>query len=252
MILNYTCRPSRIILLASLVMVIVLLLAASKGAWHRVQANTRMSVDEKADLLAINDAANGSYRMLLYDPRTGAQKSILDGIHVSQFSFSEKGRLAYSVFRGPASTLTTSPTSIYIWDTQQPNSAPFNISPNAATTDVPLAWSPDGRYLTFESFLDFGNRSLYVWDGTTIIDITPANLSKIDKTYDEVSWSLDERLAFTVDTDDGKYPHMRDVHEIYLWNGKTTTDLSQNPQGDDREPRWSANGRLAFLPYRKL
>src|SRR5687768_9990692 len=40
------------------------------------------------------------------------------------------------------------------------------------------------------------------------------------------------------------------MSEIYLWDGSTTSNLSQNPTGRDSDPVWSADGRLAFLSER--
>jgi hypothetical protein len=101
-----------------------------------------------------------------------------------------------------------------------------------STGGYPVAWSWDGRNLAYVSGHVDGV-TLFTWDGEDVLPIyhSPSLISGI-------TWGLDGRLAFT--------ERGRDA-EVFIWDGYTTTNLSQNPAGEDRSPAWSGDGRLAFL-----
>jgi Tol biopolymer transport system component len=107
-----------------------------------------------------------------------------------------------------------------------------------------LTWSPDGSYLAYVSTQANG-ATLFIWNGESNIPIHHSSESISD-----MAWSHDGRLAFTVFLKKEVFPYEDDTAEIFIWDGKTTTSLSQNPTGDDRSPAWNKDGQLAFLSER--
>lgn len=136
-------------------------------------------------------------------------------------------------------------SEIYLLDTEATDQQAVNITQMPTTEEILSGWSPDGQYLTFESHQD-DERLLYVWDGKTIINITPENLPEPALSY-TLDWSDNGLLAITVrfgyDSEDTQM-------EIYLWDGNKTVSLSQNQIGEDSRADWSADGRIAFLSNR--
>ena len=176
--------------------------------------------------------------LMLYDPRERTETMLLD--HVQTFVLARDGRVA---FTRPDET----DNDLYVFDPSTPALPPINISPNTATSDYPIVWSPDGHYLAFGSYsyLD-GNRRIYVWDGDNATDITPEKVMIAAEHY-QVSWSDDGRLAITVSFG---YLDGDPEPEIYLWDGDTTINLSQNPGGWDGNASWSRNGKVVFRSIR--
>lgn len=238
--LNYIREQSRNISRLALIL-IWLVLFISTGGWNHALAYTQQNFSDKTDMLAYTVKTVGPNTALkLYDPRTDTSKLIHVDSDDIDFSFSANGRLAYSSNSGDTS-------QIYVVDTLSPNSSPINISQDRTAKNSPLAWSRDGRYLAFISESHDKKILLNVWDGNTTVNITPSDLVDTDE-YDELSWSVNDRLAFTVRFADGQ--GQSDPSEIYLWNGKKTTSFSQNPTGDDEGPTWNTDGRIAFLSKR--
>jgi len=200
-----------------------------------------ISRNSQRDLLAIGFTNFvGKTRIVLYDPQRHLSAKILDNIDFPGFKISVNQRIAFSS-NGEGSA------EVYVLDTHLTHTPPVNISQNALTRDHALAWSPDGRYLAFQSVVDStGEALLYVWDGEKSINITPTDMDDTAERY-EVAWSFDGRLAFT--TGFG-ITSTYQPSEIYLWDGSTTINLSQNPTGEDHAPVWSADGRLAFTSQR--
>jgi Tol biopolymer transport system component len=172
----------------------------------------------------------------MYDLGHGISATVLPIVDFYDFSFSADGRLAFSL-------IEQDNAEIYIANTQFLDAPPINIPHNLTTDDYPLGWSPDGRFLAFASYIDEQNALIYVWDGKKAINITPENMPETAEAY-SVSWSLDGRLAFNI-----QYGFTAEAapSEIYLWDGNTTTNLSQTPFDGDYVPTWSEDGRLAFL-----
>jgi hypothetical protein len=218
--------------------------------WPRIQLSlllillfpfTTVAQSTPPDKLAyIVNTAEGTPEKL-YDPLTQSNSLLQSDIKFPMFTqvnVSIDGRLAFS-------TSQDSNTDIYILNTQVPNSTSMNITQSPKADNYPLGWSPDGRYLAFESYISH-DLSIYIWNGESIINITPHGLYPIISDYVQgISWSSDDRLAFTVWNLNGTDPS-----EIYLWDGKRTTSVSQNPTGRDEGPVWNTNDQLAFLSAR--
>ena len=222
---------------------LMLILAAGVGA---------QTEPENADMLAYISNEN---QLMLYDPRDRTETKLLDD--VGTFLMSRDGRGAFT-------KLDETDTDLYIFDPAAPHIAPINISQNSAMNYYPVAWSPDGHYLTFAAFsrkssdyfytwiyqggykVSTKNQLLYVWDGEKTINIMPdSELGIADGFY--VDWSDEGRLAFTIQYGSSNL----DVPaEIYLWDGNKTINLSQNPEGWDSAGRWNKNGQWLFWSSR--
>ncbi len=208
-------------------------------------ANSPTALDTASDhdmlIYVVKNYGESANAQVLYDPDADVRTPIT-GIKLdafwTRFSFSSDRQLAYMVGdRGDA--------DIYMWDSEVADAASVNITASPGTDDVPLGWSPDGRYLAFTSAQAGQSAALYLWDGATVTNITSdsgATISGVD-----VAWGADNQLAFTAwfTGSAGAYSG-----EVYLWNGEQVLNVSQNPTAEDRAPAWSADGRLAFLSAR--
>ena len=175
-------------------------------------------------------------QLIFYEPVNGLHTQILSEWDIDEFSLSNDYRLAFSSSQRGS-------RKIYVLDYPFTENTPIEIVPEMFAKNTLLSWSPDGRYLLFDS-VQAGNKKLSVWDGKGIVDIYNY-LGQVD----EVAWSLNGQLAFT-DFYTFVSPHEGDSSEIFLWDGKATVSISQNPSGEDRFPAWNQDGQLAFLSER--
>ncbi len=212
-----------------------------------VSAQDELPAD-RTDMLAYVSNEN---RLMLYDPRERTETTVLE--NVSTFKLGQDGRVAFT-------KLDENDTDLYVFDPATPDLAPINISQNPAANHYPVAWSPDGHYLAYVSFRESSDnppylwiyqgrylassddQALYVWDGEKAANVMPNNgLDRASGFF--VDWSYDGRLAFRAEygwSDSDTPP------EIYLWDGKTTTNLSQNPERHDGGVVWNKAGQLMF------
>jgi Tol biopolymer transport system component len=179
----------------------------------------------------------GSY--YLYDPGRQVATPLDASGEYAPFAWNANGRLAFMSGEGG--------TDVFVLDTKVADASPVNISNSSATHEEIYGWSPDGRYLAFSEAQPAGNYLLRLWDGESVIDVLPDSTSHLPP-YPGLAWRDDGWLAFHA------YPPGERMgsgfFEIYLWDGETTTNISQNPTGDDTDATWSADGRLAFRSVR--
>jgi Tol biopolymer transport system component len=234
-VFNYHLFHIRDVLLFSFICLIFLM--AVVGETHHVQAVRDGNPDEPSDLLALSiTPASGNKSFILYNPKTGDRRTLLIDAnpYIIDFNFSPKGLFAYS-----SATHSVDDTEIYVLDTNQQDASPVNISQGMPGFKTLSGWSRDGKYLAFISNFS----TLYLWDGKQVIDITPTNQDAASGDHLRISylsWSYDGRLLLAIGGQNLK-------DQVYLWDGSTTMNLSQNPSEDANNSSWSADGRVAFL-----
>jgi Tol biopolymer transport system component len=180
----------------------------------------------------LEDSA-GKQQLILYDPISKTQTQILPDWTIDEFSLSSKNRFAFVSSHDGNS-------NIYILDFPFTDNTPKEITFDASAKITPISWSPNGRYLLFCSVLA-ENKKLSLWDGKNFSDIYIYHGE-----IGETAWSANGQLAFTEFFINAPLPY-KDPSEVYLWDGKSTRSVSQNPFGEDRYPAWSKDGQLAFL-----
>lgn len=195
-------------------------------------------LNSDADVLAyaITNYQGGS-TISVYDPYADEHTIIYESDDLlHRLRYSSVGRIAFSSWHEDKAT-------IYVLDSQTTPISLTNLSQELNLSGYPLGWSPDGHYLAFVSFESDDSLSIRLWDGKIATNITPDDMNDTPQSYD-VAWSPDGRLAFTVWFG---FSNDSTVPEIYLWDGNSTANLSQNSGGDDRSPIWSADSQIAFL-----
>ncbi|WP_119070339.1 WD40 repeat domain-containing protein [Aggregatilinea lenta] len=224
-------RVSRLAILV-LVGMILILSASLSSIYAQGNASNR-------DKLAYVSNDN---HLILYDPHDHSETILLEDVR--SFRLGRDGRIAFT------RSYTNDP-ALYVFDPTMPDLAPIDVSQNPTVESYPLAWSPDGRYLAFALYQEssdysISDHSIYVWDGEASTNITPDNgLDTAKRFY--VDWSHDGRLAFTVIYG---WSTVDIPAEIYVWDGNSTMNLSQNPEGEDWRVRWGMSGQLMFASYR--
>lgn len=187
-------------------------------------------------LVYVINELSGESQLIFYDPVKDIHAPILSGWEIDTISLSIKNQLAFSSSHEGNS-------EIYILDYPFTDNVPVNITHDKSTDDNVFSWSPDGHYLVFRSEQVDG-KTLSIWDGNAVSSIHQYKVQ-----IGELSWSLDNRLAFT-EFYTFVLPYEGDQNEIFIWDGNTTTSVSQNPSGNDRSPSWNTDGELAFLSER--
>jgi hypothetical protein len=177
------------------------------------------------------------YSLKLHDRHRNMSATLASNVDFYDFSFSADGRLAFSL-------INENYHEIYIADSQSADVVPLNSIQNSG--NYLLAWSHDGRYMAFTTSIDDQNL-LKVWDGETVINITPDNV--VDSATPHYgTWNSDGWLAFSVGNTD------TDSDKIYVWNGKTVINITPDDKaniGPTYDLDWSSDGRLAFsMGYR--
>jgi Tol biopolymer transport system component len=183
------------------------------------------------DLAYIQD-----HQLFFYDPESNAYTPILPGWEIYAFSLSANNRLAFS-------SAQNGNNSIYILEYPFTQNTPTEITPDKASENTSPSWSPDGRYLLFDSVRADGKK-LVLWDGNHFLD-----LYHHEGEIREITWNSSDQLAFT-EFLDNEHSSGKDPAEVYIWDGNAVVSASQNPSGEDRFPAWSQDGQLAFLSNR--
>lgn len=168
--------------------------------------------------------------LMLFDPISRMSVPILSSPNLAQLQLSANGLLAFS-------GISDQHRGVYVMDIRRPLTPPLKITEQVS---YPLAWSRDGRYLAFMTKTNNTNTAIHLWDGETVIDITPSDSSDSTGYYGVTTsgWSHDGRLAFTF--------FWGTERSIYIWDGHKTFDLREGVYSDNYAPTWDHTGRLAF------
>jgi len=160
-------------------------------------------------------------------------------ISIDEFTWSSDGRLAFTIFDTPEGDNS----EIFIWD----GAKTVSLTQNPTGMDRYPAWSVDG-HLAFLSERA-GAYDIFIWDGTTTINGLPdvhsfSNIAPSLTDYNTMPvWSSSGSLIF-----DGSGPG-DDHYQIYEWDGKLATNISQNPNFDNSSPHWRSDGYWSFGGY---
>ena len=222
---------------------------------------------------------DGDATYFRYDPHTDSQTAITTTAGLTSISVSVDGRIALS----SCALLDTCDHGITVVDAGNapmqinPDTAPYSYSLgwrpdgqflafsagqsedehqlyvwNATTAALTLlgdfpgiayaAWSPDSRWLAYSTGRSEDDYQLYVWDSSTTTLIAPGDHADITGPFVPV-WrpnksGSDNLLAFSAT--------LGNDAEIFVWDGTTITNISQNPDTADTAPMWSSDGQLAF------
>lgn len=203
-----------------------------------------VGADENTDLLLVNVSGNQAENIALdvYDPAAGASTPLLANYRANNTAYarpilSADGRLAFSSsFEGHMAA--------HVLDTYHLDQLVQTVTSVGADDEYPLAWSPDGHKLAYQSIPQQNNATIAVWDGGTSVDVTPQAGTLPIIQYINVLWSPDaHKLAFQSYQNDSS-------GRMYVWDGSTLSDVT--PAEIDERPvyydslAWSADGRLAF------
>jgi WD40-like Beta Propeller Repeat len=157
-------------------------------------------------------------------------------VHLGEYAWSKDGRLAFTEFYGFAGEVQ--PAEIFLWD----GKTVYSISQNPSGEDGNPAWNQNGQ-LAFNSVQE-GKYNIFVWDGTTTINGLPdkktfKNIApEIPGYYYDPVWTSSGTISFS-----GAEGHYA---QIYEWDGKKVTEISNNPNFPNVGQSWSKNGFWAF------
>src|SRR5258708_15676404 len=178
------------------------------------------------------DASQGDWDIYLWD-RTKLTNITQSPENEFFPIWSNDGRLAYLSTSAPLASdqnYSNIALTVYVWD--------GNTSSRVGAMDgnpfVLPSWSPKGQ-LAYIGLAN-GKHHVFVWDGTSSIDVLPGATAGED-----LSWGADGRLAFSAySTSDA---------EVYVWDGKMAVNISQHADYDGG-PAWGPDGKLAFTSNR--
>jgi hypothetical protein len=132
---------------------------------------------------------------------------------------------------------------IFVWDGK--STFLFQRSePNTDDKETTYSWGTDGR-LSLAS-VQHDKLEMAVWDGVTFTDGTP-DLVRYTLSdpglYPSLYWTNTGLLAFTAS-------FLGDSHlQIYVWDGRSITNISQNPKFHNIGAQWNPDGRWAFSTF---
>lgn len=191
---------------------------------------------------------NDDQQLYIWDQETGISLNITpENMGATarnyQLAWSYDGRLAMTIFYTASNLDAESPSEIYIWD----GNTTFNLSQSLIDHDYAPAWHTDGQ-LAFSSRRDDETPSILIWDGTSFKNNLP-DADTFTRIVPELTlyyfarWTTDGLISISGESSN-------DTHQqIYLLDGGTTTNVSQNPTLHNGGQTWSSNGNWAFVTF---
>jgi Tol biopolymer transport system component len=162
---------------------------------------------------------------------------------IGEITWSLDGRLAFTEFYTFTFPYSGDATEIFIWD----GNSTTSVSQNPTGGDRQPAWSKDGK-LAFLSERD-GKYEIFTWDGVSknksvpIIDLHK-NTAQVSY-YSSPTWTNSGSLTFCA-TESADEHHFV---QIFEWNGRATTNISQNPNMHSCGQTWRSDGYWSFVTF---
>ena len=106
---------------------------------------------------------------------------------------------------------------------------------------------PDGQIAFLSTWND--EYDIFVWDGVSVANGSPDRSSftniapDLTQYYGNPTWTNTGFLAFIAT------PPQERHTQIFVWDGQTAINISQNPGLHNGTPRWSNNGNWAFATF---
>ena len=194
--------------------------------------------------LAYESHNDKSAQIYVWDGETAINISPIDlGGEVDHYraTWSFDGRLAILAWYGFDNDENSG--DIFLWD----GHTTTDLSQNPTGEERGPTWNANGE-IAFLSVWN-GEYDIFVWDGVSVTNGAPDRdsftnvLPELTAYYSFPTWTNDGQLAFITTAP-------QDTHaQIYVWNGQTLTNVSQNPDHHNGSPTWSADGRLAYATF---
>lgn len=184
--------------------------------------------------MVFTSAQADSKKLLVWDGKSTSEIYNYHG-DANEFVWSPNGQLAFTDFH------TGDSSEVFLWD----GNKTVSVSQNPYGIDRFPTWSKNGQL----AFLSQRNEKsdIFVWDGTskirgipdinTFINVAP----NFEHSYYGLTWTPSGTLAFSA-------MGASDTHaQIYEWDGRTITNISQNPLSDNGAQSWRNDGYWVFI-----
>jgi len=158
-------------------------------------------------------------------------------------AWSKSGQLAFAFDYRHTYPSERDFSKIFVWNRR----STFELLHNLLSYEYAPAWSGDEQlaFLTEQG----GSIDIYVWDGisfkdgrpnpSTMLNVAP----EITAYYSFPIWTNANQLSFISQTEDDTDA------QIYLWDGKKATNISQNPTMNNGSQSWNSKGQWAFATF---
>ncbi|MEM9776422.1 MAG: hypothetical protein AAF902_17730 [Chloroflexota bacterium] len=216
----------------------LILMLIIPSLWLYLNPNRLAKVDHAdGDYLVYATAQNyGKSDLFFYDPEKDLHEKILTDWEIKGVSLSKTDRLAISAARDGL-------TSIFVLDYPFVGSEIKKVSGKITTEyGYRMEWSNSGQLLAYSPWVLRSEPSyLYIWDGKQSKLIAQSKGG-----FGDMDWGPNNQLAYV----DHRLSSDTEPDEIFIWDLEKTVNLSQNPNGTDRFPKWNEDGELAFISER--
>ncbi len=227
------------------------------------------------DLLLYFDTANGSSRIMAYNPATGEKLELPATSQTGAIHASGDGRIAY-----------IQDNDIWVLDVLNAPQQPVNITQTPNEQESRLRWTPEGHLLEYWVSSGSEGYSLYAYNGTEVMAVDSGfdlerhwndqgwYVASYNRDSDTIGWTIwngqeqvdlilptlpaepvlhtflwtpDNHLFITLGYREPEYMQPPAPTEVFYWNGQIVQEVD-NPSGDETFMlgEWSANKRLTL------